>query len=84
MSYCTGFGWDRINFLLSTFYGVMLCICAENSINNITVVWLFLSSSYTKTISVSHSASPATMHKNLGGNIPAPCDQRDIAYYVML
>ena len=29
---CTGFGWDRVDFLPSSEYGAMFWICAENSV----------------------------------------------------
>ena len=31
---CAGFGWDRVNFLHSSWYGAMFWICAENSVDN--------------------------------------------------
>ena len=31
---CAGFGWDRVNFLQSSWYGAMVWICAGNSVDN--------------------------------------------------
>ena len=31
---CAGFAWDRVNFLHSSWYGAMVWICAENSVDN--------------------------------------------------
>lgn len=31
---CAGFGWRRVHFLHSSWYGVMFCICARNSVDS--------------------------------------------------
>ena len=41
------FGWDRVNFLHSSWYGAMFWICAENSVDNSGMFSLLLSSAYT-------------------------------------
>jgi len=34
LSFCTGFGWDKVKFLHSSFHGAMFWICDENSVDN--------------------------------------------------
>lgn len=43
---CSGFGWGRVNFLHNSSYGAMLWICDQNSVDNIRMFWLLLSSAY--------------------------------------
>ena len=48
MRKCAGFGWDRVNFLRSSWYGAMFWICAEDSVGNTGMFSLLLSSAYTE------------------------------------
>ena len=45
---CAGFGWHRLNFLHSSWYGAMFWICAGNSVDNAGMFLLLLSSAYTE------------------------------------
>ena len=45
---CAAFGWDRVRFLHSSYYGAMVWICAGNSVDNTGMFWLLLSSAYTE------------------------------------
>lgn len=44
--FCTGFGWVRVNFLYSSWHGVMLWYCAENSTDDTGMFLLLLRSVY--------------------------------------
>jgi len=45
-SCCTGFGLDRVNFLHSSWYEVMLWTFAENCVDNTGMFQFLLSSAY--------------------------------------
>ena len=45
---CAGFGWGRVNFLHSSWYGAVVWICAGNSVDNTGMFSLLLSSAYTE------------------------------------
>ena len=34
LSWSAGFGWDRVNFLHSSWYGAVFWICDENGVDN--------------------------------------------------
>jgi len=63
MYYCADFGWDRVNFLHSSCYGTMFWILAENSVDNIEMFSLLLSSTYTNSGPVLFLTSP---HQRVG------------------
>lgn len=44
-----GFDRERINFIHSTYHEVMVCICAENAVDNIETFPLLLSSADSET-----------------------------------
>lgn len=46
--FCAGFGWGRVNFLYSSWYGVMLWYCAENNTDDTGMFLLLLRSVYTE------------------------------------
>lgn len=46
--HCPGFGWDRVNFLPSSWYSAVLWIQYENNVDNTLVFLLLLSSAYSK------------------------------------
>jgi len=46
-SHCAGFGWDRVNFLHTSWYETIFWICAENSVDHTGMFRLLLSSTYT-------------------------------------
>ena len=45
---CPGFGWDRVNFFLSTWYSAVFWIQGENNVGNTLMFQLLLSSAYLK------------------------------------
>ena len=63
MLVCAGLGWDRVNFLHSSWYGAMLWIYAENSVDNSGMFSLLLSSAY----AASRPFLPLTPHVQWGG-----------------
>lgn len=48
LPFSTGFGWDRVNFLCSSWYGFTVCICAGNNVDNSWIFLLLLSSACTE------------------------------------
>lgn len=44
-----GFDRERINFIHSTYHEAMVCICAENAVDNIETFLLLLSSADSET-----------------------------------
>ena len=45
---CPGFGWDRVNFFLSSWYSAVFWISCENNVDNTLMFWLLLSQAYPK------------------------------------
>ena len=45
---CPGFGWDRVNFLSSSWYSVMFWVQYEKNVDNTLMFSLLLSSVYTE------------------------------------
>ena len=43
---CTGFGWGRVNFLPSGWYGAVFWICVEHRVDNTEMFLLLLSTAY--------------------------------------
>ena len=87
---CAGFGWGRVNFLHSSWYGAMFWICDENSVDNTGMFSLLLSSAYTESRPFLLLKPP---HQRVGwgctrgreGTQPGqltPTDQRAIPYHM--
>ena len=91
LPWCAGFGWDRVNFLPSSWYGAMFQICAENGADDTGMFSLLLSSAYTESRPFPLLTPP---HQRRGwgcgrswegtqlGQL-TPADQRDIPYHMM-
>ena len=87
---CAGFGWDRVNFLHSSWYGATFWICAGNSVGNTAMFQLLLSSAYTESRPFLLLTPP---HQRVGWGCTSwegtqlgqltPTDQRDIPYHMM-
>ena len=58
LGFCSGFGWDGVNFLHSSSYGGKFWICDQNNVDN-TLMFLPLLNPV-KAFSVSHAAPPAS------------------------
>lgn len=65
---CAGFGWDRVNFPHSSWYGGIFCICAESCVDNAVMFSLTLSSVCTPVRSFLPLTSPHQQVRNVGGH----------------
>ena len=85
--HCAGFGWDRVNFLHSSWYGAMFWICAGNSGDNTRIFVLQWDNTVfaiaeqrldrVKAFAASHTTPPARrlgVHKKLGGDTAGTAD----------
>lgn len=78
IQYCTGLGWDRINFLHSTSEDAMLWICGQNSVDNTQGLVFAEQRLYrAKNCSASHAALPA---RRCHSQELTQIDQRDTPY----
>jgi len=75
---CDDFGWGRLNFLHSSWYGAIFWICAGNSVGNTEMFSLLLSSAcIVKVFSASHTTPPARkmeVHTKWGGETAGTAD----------
>jgi len=86
VSFCAGFGWDRVNFLHSSQSGAMFWICAEHSVDNTGMFLLLLSSAHTESgpfllLTPPHQRVGWRCRRSWEGTQPVqltPTDQRDI------
>jgi len=72
---CAGFGWDRVNFLHSSWYGATFWICADHSVDDTGMFSLLLSR--IKASSASRPTPPASrlgLHKKMGGDAAKTAD----------
>lgn len=74
-----GFGWNRVNFLSSSWYKAVFWIQDENNVDNTLMFQFLLSSACSKsrTFSAFHTALPAHrlgVHKRLGGDATKTAD----------
>jgi len=60
---CTGFGWDRVNSLPSSWYCAGFRVWDENDVDNAGMLWLLLRSPYTE----SKTARLLTVPRQRGG-----------------
>jgi len=80
LSPCAEFGWGRVSFLYSSWFGAVVWICARNSVDNTGKFLLSLSGAYTdsiKAFSASRPTPPARRlegHKELGGDRAGTAD----------
>ena len=87
---CAGFAWGRVNFLRSSWYGAMFCICAENRVDNTEMLLLSLSSAYTESRPFLLLTPPCQRvgwgcTRSWEGTQPGqltPTDQTDIPYHM--
>ena len=78
MDQCPGFGWDRVNFLPSSWYSAVVRIDYENHVDNTLMVLVVAKQCLyqVKDFSASH-AQPARRlegHKELGGDTAGTAD----------
>ncbi|XP_074989722.1 LOW QUALITY PROTEIN: tubulin alpha-8 chain-like [Calonectris borealis] len=87
---CAGFGWGRVKFLHSSWYGAVFWICAGNSVDNTGMFSFLLSRAYTGSrpfllLTPPHQRGGWGGTRSWEGTQPGqltPTDQMDIPYHM--